>query len=121
MLGQIGNADASLDHPRELGALWLKTRTWQQLTGDGGKPYLTPMVLNPPEDADAPPRPIRLGLSTGHKALVDHLAQMADLGVAHVSFNLRPNDRPVDELLHELAEDVLPHFPTPATPAATGR
>ncbi|MGW2787939.1 hypothetical protein ACWC3X_43365 [Streptomyces populi] len=39
---------------------------------------------------------------------------MSALGVAHVSFNLRPNDRPVNELLQELAEDVLPHFRTPA-------
>ncbi|MFF9179698.1 TIGR03571 family LLM class oxidoreductase [Streptomyces misionensis] len=114
------HADASLNYPRELGALRLKTRTWRQLTGEGGKPYLTPMVLNLTEDADAPPRPIRLGLSTGRKALVDHLGQMAELGVAHVSFNLRPNDRPVAELLHELAEDVLPHFPTPAAAPPAG-
>ncbi|MFE5095365.1 hypothetical protein ACFRCI_34720 [Streptomyces sp. NPDC056638] len=69
------------------------------------------MVLRLREDPDAPPQPIRLGLSTGSKALIDHLGQMADLGVAHVSFNLRPNERPVDDVLHELAEDVLPHFP----------
>ncbi|MET9734785.1 TIGR03571 family LLM class oxidoreductase [Streptomyces sp. NPDC006458] len=107
------HADASLNYPRELGALRLKTRAWQQLT-EGRKPYLTPMILNLRDDADAPAAPIRLGLSTGSKALVDHLEQMAALGVAHVSLNLRPNDRPVEELLHELAEDVLPHFPTPA-------
>ncbi|MFI1653645.1 TIGR03571 family LLM class oxidoreductase [Streptomyces sp. NPDC020472] len=115
------HADASLNYPRDLGALRLRTREWQELT-DGGKPYLTPMVLDLREDPDAPPRPIRLGLGTGGKALRGHLEQMAALGVAHVSFNLRPNDRPVDEVLQELAEDVLPHFPTPvdrSSPAAT--
>lgn len=105
------HTDASLNYPRNLGALRLKTREWQRLTAGGGKPYLTPMVLRLREDPDAPPQPIRLGLSTGSKALIDHLGQMADLGVAHVSFNLRPNERPVDDVLHELAEDVLPHFP----------
>ncbi|MEU6578835.1 TIGR03571 family LLM class oxidoreductase [Streptomyces sp. NPDC046805] len=114
------HADASLNYPRDLGALRLKTREWQQRTGDGGKPYLTPMVLALQDDAEAPTHPIRLGLSTGRKALVDHLETMASLGVAHVSFNLRPNDRPVDEVLHELAEDVLPHFPTPSATPATG-
>ncbi|MFB7501478.1 TIGR03571 family LLM class oxidoreductase [Streptomyces sp. NPDC056161] len=115
------HADASLNYPRELGALRLKIREWRQRTEDGGKPYLTPMVLALQDDADAPARPIRLGLSTGRKALVDHLEMMAGLGVAHVSFNLRPNDRPIDEVLHELAEDVLPYFPTPpATPADFG-
>ncbi|MEU6275729.1 TIGR03571 family LLM class oxidoreductase [Streptomyces populi] len=107
------HADASLDYPRDLGALRVKTREWRRLTGDGGKPYLTPMVLDLREDPGAAPRPIRLGLSTGSRALVDRLEHMGALGVAHVSFNLRPNDRPVDEVLQELAEDVLPHFRTP--------
>ncbi|WP_341868745.1 LLM class flavin-dependent oxidoreductase, partial [Streptomyces carpinensis] len=107
------HADASLNYPRDLGALRLKTREWRQITGDRGKPYLTPMVLTLQDDADAPAHPIRLGISAGRKALVEHLEKMASLGVAHVSFNLRPNDRPVEEVLHELAEDVLPRFPTP--------
>ncbi|MFF7679680.1 hypothetical protein [Actinacidiphila glaucinigra] len=55
--------------------------------------------------------PIRLGPRTGRTALLGHLAAMADLGVAHVSLNLRPGDRPVAEVLHELAEEVLLHFP----------
>ncbi|MFF0435343.1 TIGR03571 family LLM class oxidoreductase [Streptomyces sp. NPDC004327] len=116
------HADASLNYPREPGALRLKAREWQRLTGsaagDGGKPYLTPMVLDLRDDPEAPARPIRLGLSTGRRALRDHLEQMAELGVAHVSFNLRPNERPVDEVLRELAEEVLPHFPTPPRAAA---
>lgn len=53
----------------------------------------------------------RLGLSTGRNALIGHLETMALFGVSHVSFNLRPNDRPVEELLQELAEYVLPRFP----------
>ncbi|WP_329585837.1 hypothetical protein OG195_03015 [Streptomyces sp. NBC_01362] len=42
-----------------------------------------------------------------------------ELGVAHVSFRLRPSNRPVEEILHELAETVLPHFPSPGTAAGT--
>ncbi|MFC7824855.1 hypothetical protein [Streptomyces sp. NPDC057375] len=38
---------------------------------------------------------------------------IAELAVAHVSFNLRPGDRPVDEVVQELAETTLPHFPAP--------
>ncbi|MFF1792122.1 hypothetical protein ACFVX9_37390 [Kitasatospora sp. NPDC058243] len=72
---------------------------------------MTPMVLTLQEDPDAPARPIRLGLSTGRNALIEHLETMALFGVSHVSFNLRPNDRPVEELLQELAEYVLPRFP----------
>ncbi|MFI8194163.1 TIGR03571 family LLM class oxidoreductase [Streptomyces sp. NPDC085946] len=112
------NADASLNYPRPLGALRLKTREWRQLTGDAPKPYLTPMQLDLTEDPAAAATAIRLGLRTGREALIDHLREMGRLGVSHVSFNLRPGDRPVDEVLHELAETVLPHFPAPR--AATG-
>ncbi|MDI3405088.1 TIGR03571 family LLM class oxidoreductase [Streptomyces cavernicola] len=106
------NADASLNYPRPLGALKLKTREWQELTVAAPKPYLTPMQLDLTEDPATPASAIRLGLRTGGKALVEHLRAMGELGVAHVSFNLRPGDRPVDEVLQELAETVLPHFPS---------
>ncbi|MFF2117222.1 TIGR03571 family LLM class oxidoreductase [Kitasatospora sp. NPDC058184] len=116
------HADASLNYPRDPDALRTRLRQWRDLAGD--KPYLTPMVLTLAEDPAAAPRPIRLGLSTGRTALIEHLELMAELGVAHVSFNLRPNDRPVDELLQELAEEVLPRFAAPAavpSAAAAGR
>ncbi|MFM9373675.1 TIGR03571 family LLM class oxidoreductase [Streptomyces sp. Da 82-17] len=113
------NADASLNYPRPLGALKLRTREWQDLTAASPKPkpYLTPMQLDLTEDPATPATAIRLGLRTGAEALVEHLRTMGELGVAHVSFNLRPGDRPVDEVLHELAETVLPHFPSRTTEA----
>ncbi|MEU6637808.1 TIGR03571 family LLM class oxidoreductase [Streptomyces rochei] len=108
------SADASLNYPRPLGALKLRTREWQELTAEAPKPYLTPMQLDLTEDPATPASAIRLGLRTGSEALVEHLRAMGELGVAHVSFNLRPGDRPVDEVLQELAETVLPHFPSAA-------
>ncbi|MEV6183233.1 LLM class oxidoreductase [Streptomyces sp. NPDC052015] len=115
------NADASLNYPRPLGALRLKTREWQQLTADNRKPYLTPMQLDLSPDPDTPATAIRLGLRTGRHALVDHLTKMSELGVAHVSFNLRPGDRPVEEVLDELAQEVLPHFPSIAPSTVQSR
>ncbi|MFF3946342.1 LLM class oxidoreductase [Streptomyces sp. NPDC001902] len=106
-----GHADAGLNYPRPLDALRDDVQRWRELTGGRSKPYLTPMLLDLVADPAARPEPIRLGLRTGRTALVEHLGAMADLGVAHVSLNLRPGDRPVAEVLHELAEEVLPHFP----------
>ncbi|MGW2343276.1 TIGR03571 family LLM class oxidoreductase [Streptomyces sp. NPDC001661] len=106
------NADASLNYPRPLGALRLKTQEWRELTGEAPKPYLTPMQLDLLEDPAAPATAIRLGLRTGRAALVEHVRAMGELGVSHVSFNLRPSDRPIDEVLKELADTVLPHFPS---------
>ncbi|MFE2865893.1 hypothetical protein [Embleya sp. NPDC059259] len=70
------------------------------------------MVLTLHEDPHAPARAIRLGLGTGRNALIEYLETMALLGTSHVSFNLRPNNRPVEDLPRELAEHVLPLFPT---------
>lgn len=106
-----GHADAGLNYPRPLDALRDDVQRWRELTGGRSKPYLTPMLLDLVADPAARPEPIRLGLRTGRTDLVEHLGAMADLGVAHVSLNLRPGDRPVAEVLHELAEEVLPHFP----------
>ncbi|MEU6037446.1 LLM class oxidoreductase [Actinomadura sp. NPDC047616] len=113
------NADASLNYPRPLEVLRLKAREWRQLTEGTGKPYLTPMQLDLSADPATPATPIRLGLRTGRHALRNHLHAMSELGVAHVSFNLRPGDRPVEEVLHELAEEILPHFPSRTASAAS--
>ncbi|MFS7871917.1 TIGR03571 family LLM class oxidoreductase [Streptomyces asiaticus] len=108
------HVDASLNYPRDLGALRLKTEQWRRLTADRPKPYLTPMMLDLLPDPAAPATTIRLGLRTGREGLVEHLEKMSALGVAHVAFNLRPNDRPVEDVLAELTDHVLPHFPSPA-------
>ncbi|MFH8440544.1 TIGR03571 family LLM class oxidoreductase [Streptomyces sp. NPDC018026] len=112
------HADASLNYPRPLGALRLKTQEWRESATGAAKPYLTPMQLDLTADPDTAATPIRLGLRTGHRALIGHLRAMGEVGVAHVSFNLRPGDRPVTDVLHELAETVLPHFPSPGAPGA---
>ncbi|XWN32366.1 MAG: LLM class oxidoreductase [Devosia sp.] len=64
------------------------------------------------EDAHAPPIPIFLGYRLGRVALVDHLECLRTIGVQHVTLNLRDSVRPAPEVLDELGEEVLPHFPS---------
>ncbi|GAA0528743.1 monooxygenase [Saccharopolyspora subtropica] len=115
------NADASLNYPRQLDALRIKISEWQRLTASSPKPYLTPMQLDLVAEPDTPATPLRLGIRAGRRALIEQLRAMGELGVAHVSFNLRPGDRPVDEVIHELAHEVLPHFPSTPEPVLTNR
>ncbi|WP_428965936.1 LLM class oxidoreductase [Micromonospora fluostatini] len=77
------------------------------------KPLFTTMVIDLDENPAAPTRPIRFGAHLGRHALVGYLRGLADAGVTHVALNLRPSRRPVDEVIQELAAEVLPHFPTP--------
>jgi luciferase-type oxidoreductase len=109
------HADGWFNYPRDLQAAARHLADWGARTKALGnpRPYLAPMLLDLAEDPDTPSSPIRLGLRAGRKALLEHIHALSDLGVAHLMLNLRPGDRPVEEVLRELAEEVLPHFPTP--------
>ncbi|WP_110692466.1 TIGR03571 family LLM class oxidoreductase [Salinicola halophyticus] len=61
-------------------------------------------------DAGAPATPIDLGYRTGRDALIQRLEALREMGVHHVSLNLRLEERPADAIIEELAAHVLPHF-----------
>ena len=51
-----------------------------------------------------------LGLKVGRDGLRDYLLRVHGQGVAHVMFNLVDNGRPMDAVLREIGEQVLPHM-----------
>jgi len=107
-----GNADGWFNYPRDLDGLTAQLAAWHRLTRDAGtdKPYLMPLMLDLVADPVATPEPIFHGLRTGREALLDHIGELRRRGVRHLSLSLRHCARPVDEVLHELAETVLPSF-----------
>lgn len=58
---------------------------------------------------DTPATALSLGYATGRRALVDILRDMRTAGTHHVTLNLG-SDRPVREVIEEIAEHVLPVF-----------
>lgn len=62
------------------------------------------------ERASEPPTAIGLGYKTGAQHLVAILEEMRAGGVHHVAFNITDSERPVQEVLDELATSVLPAF-----------
>lgn len=83
--------------------------------GDSFKPLTQSLYLDLAEDPDELPRPIHLGLRLGRRPLVQYLERLRAVGVNHVTFNLRLSQRPVPDVLEELAREVLPRFPAHAT------
>ena len=75
------------------------------------KPFIQPMHLDLSEDPNERPTPIRLGYRTGRKALIELLDIYKSIGVNHLFLALFDGQRPADEVLDELGEEVLPHFP----------
>ncbi|RXZ77586.1 LLM class oxidoreductase [Paenibacillaceae bacterium] len=76
------------------------------------RPFSMPMHLDLAEDPNEEASPIRLGYRVGRNKLLDLLKRYRDIGVNHLFFALFDSQRPADEVLHELGECVLPHFPS---------
>ena len=75
------------------------------------KPFIQPMHLDLSEDPNEPPTPIRLGYRTGRNALIELLDLYHNIGVNHLFLALFDGKRPANDVLDELGEEVLPHFP----------
>lgn len=54
---------------------------------------------------------IHLGYRLGRNTLIALLEQLQEIGVNHVTFNIRFSTRPVDAVLNELCQYVVPEFP----------
>jgi luciferase-type oxidoreductase len=72
------------------------------------RPLAQALYVDLVADRDRPPWPIQLGFRLGRDALIAHLRELRDLGVAHVALNLKPCRRPAAEVIEELGEAVLP-------------
>lgn len=104
-----------LPHIQQLATSW--RAAVERAHGDGAfLPLIQGLFLDLDEDANAPLRPIHAGLRLGRNALIDFLSQLQAAGVQHAAFNTKPSQRPVIEVMQELAEFVLPHFSSHAGP-----
>lgn len=97
-----------------------KVATWRALIPDGGfRPHMTNEWIDLVEDPTYPRTPLRGGfvLKTGRNGLIDLLGEWQAAGVNHAALGMQFAGRPPVEIIQELAEEVLPHFPTQEGPA----
>jgi len=96
-----------------------KIQAWRRLIPDGGfRPHVTNEWLDLVDDPNHPRTPINGGymLKTGRNGLIDLLGQWQQAGVNHAALGIQFSQRPAAEVLQELAEYVLPLFPSHAGP-----
>ncbi len=108
------NASGWLMYPRPVSQQKTVLTEWQQAlvkTKQPWKPFSQSLYIDLTDSPDTPPRPIHLGYQLGRNRLIEHLQALRQIGVNHVSFNIRFSTRPVTEVLEELSEFVLPEFP----------
>lgn len=99
-----------------------KIRAWRDLIpGAAFRPHTTNEWIDLVDDPDQPRTPLHGGhiLRTGRKGLLALLEEWQAAGVNHAALGIQFSKRPPAEVLAELAQEVLPHFPSHAGPPAS--
>lgn len=86
-------------------------KKWREAAGRF-KPFSQFLAIDLSEHPNEAPKPIQGGFRSGTGFLIDYLRAYEDAGVNHVMFGMKYGTRPADEVIQELGEYVLPHFPT---------
>ncbi|MDQ0245155.1 luciferase-type oxidoreductase [Bacillus fengqiuensis] len=104
------HSDGWIYYPRNLNSQAELIKNWRSLTAEF-KPFTQSLYVDLAEDPNHLPIPIHLGFRIGRNFLIEFLEALRDAGVNHIIINLKYGKRPVDEVIEELGEEVLPHFP----------
>ncbi|WP_245920657.1 LLM class oxidoreductase [Melghirimyces profundicolus] len=105
------NSDGWMYYPRNIRLQSELIKHWRSLTKEF-KPFAQSLYVDLTEDPDQAPTPIHLGFRIGRNLLVEFLKRLKMAGVNHVIFNLKYGQRPVDEVMEELGDEVVPRFPS---------
>lgn len=107
------NSDGWIWHRGSFSHLPDIIRTWSKSMPDEYfRPYGYGTFFDLSEDPNEPVHQNWGGIRAGRNALIELWKTHQSAGVNHVALNLKPLQRPAEEVLHELAEYVLPHFMT---------
>lgn len=109
-------ATADATGPRMLAR---KINAWREkIPGGMFKPHMTNEWIDLVEDVNYPRTPLRGGyiLRTGRAGLIQLLEEWRAAGVNHAALGIQFSSRPTAEVIQELAEEVLPLFPTHSGP-----
>jgi len=105
------NSDGWIWHRGSFSHLPDIIRAWRESSPDTYfHPYGYGTFFDLSDDPDEPVRQNWGGIRAGRNALIEFWKKHEAVGVNHVALNLKPLQRPAEEVLHELAEYVLPHF-----------
>ncbi|MEH7741586.1 TIGR03571 family LLM class oxidoreductase [Bacillus subtilis] len=76
------------------------------------KPFTQTLYIDLSENPDESPTEIPLGYRLGRNHLLELLYKFQEIGVNHLVFVPYFAKRPMEEMVQEIAEEILPQFPT---------
>jgi luciferase-type oxidoreductase len=104
------NMDAWIWHGADARRMTDVIPHWLEANNGAFKPYGYATWFDLSKDPDEPVRPGRI-LKAGRNALIEFWKGQEAAGISHVALNLKQTRRNALEIMDELAEFVLPHFP----------
>jgi luciferase-type oxidoreductase len=106
--------DAWATYPRPPAAQASVIAAWKASTSidQAPKPFAQSLYINLAVEPAEPPQGIHLGFSSGRDFLLEYLQALESAGCNHVVLNLKYGRRPAEDVVAELAEHILPRFPT---------
>ena len=107
---------AAAPNPERLGTVGADWHAHvRQASGEAAfKPLGLGGYLDLSANPDQPFQRIQGGFRAGRNGLRDYLEQAREAGVSHVALNPKVSRQPYGEILDELGEYILPHFPSHA-------
>jgi len=104
------SGDGWFFYQRNLDLQALRIKEWRSFT-NRFKPFAQSLSLDLSEDPNEEPTFMQLGFRSGRNYLISYLDSLKEIGVNHVAFNFKAATRPVGEMIQELGEEVVPHYP----------
>lgn len=101
------NMDGRFVYPGDVGRLTAEAASWRAARGNEGA-FISAFHLDLADDPDEGVMPHRFGARMGRNRFLTHLEELRRVGVDHLAVLLRRSVRPIDEVLDELTEKVLP-------------
>ncbi|MFP1906706.1 TIGR03571 family LLM class oxidoreductase [Lonsdalea quercina] len=107
------NMNGRFVYPKGAEALVSEISSWRALRSmaklDQGV-FISAFHLDLDENPDCEAIPHRFGARIGRHKLIEELRHFQSIGVDHLVLHLRRSRRPLDEVLDELARDVVPYM-----------
>jgi luciferase-type oxidoreductase len=110
------NTDGILSYTANPASIPQIIQRWRAACGTNGyKPYGYGTLFELERDPNFPIQPGRV-LRAGRNTLIELWKRQKEEGVGHVALHFKPQRRHASEVIDELAEYVLPHFPSLSLP-----
>ncbi|WP_296029037.1 LLM class oxidoreductase [uncultured Alcanivorax sp.] len=116
------NGDGWITYPRDVDAQQTAVTQWRASIASEetlSRPVMQSLYVDLEDDPNVGPVPIHLGFRSGINALKKYLESLEGIGVNHVALNLRFNRAGTESTIKQLADELLPYFPSSERPSCS--